>query len=184
MKTKAETMKTKIAVLAAVLTAGSVWAQTATVTATDGTINATYGVCNGFLIDFNSTVTTYAPWAPSLVGGQQGRRIPSPSNWELRIPQLRILEVYAGNVGGGAGTGQAFSLNTLTFLGASQNAINFSTVTLDTWQTYNFSGINVTADSVTPGALGNFTGSGTLFFVYQPVTTAVSSWVTDAHPPF
>ena len=169
-------MKTKIPVLAVLLTAGSVWAQTtSTVTATDGTTSATYGVCNGFLIDFNANSGTRAPWTPSLVGNQQYSLNSISIELGAANSSTEYLGVYSGNVGGVAGTGQGFNLGSLTFLGTSQNAINFSTVTLDTWLTYNFSGINVTADAVTPST---FTGSGTLLFVYQPIPTAETSWPT------
>jgi hypothetical protein len=163
--------KTTLLMLAAALTAGSVWAQTTnTVTATDGTTGSAYGVTVGFVIDFNANGGTLAPWTPSLVSGLQ-YSLNSISIQSGAVGSATdYLGVYYGNV---AGSGQSINLSTLTFLGASQNAINFSTAPTLTWLQYNFSGINVTADSVTPGT---FTGSGTLLFAYQPINTAESSW--------
>jgi PEP-CTERM motif len=166
--------KTTLLMLAAALTAGSVWAQTTnTVTATDGSTGA-YGACVGFLIDFNANGGADASWTPALVSGVQYSLNSISIKSGATGSATDYLGVYYGNVGGVAGTGQGFSLSSLTFLGASENAINFATApTLTTWLQYNFSGINVTADSVTPGT---FTGSGTLLFVYQPINTAESSW--------
>ena len=168
--TKKTMKKTTLLMLAAVLTAGSVWAQTTnTVTATDGAGNA-YGNCVGFVIDFNANGGTYAPWTPSLVSGLQYSLNSISIKSGATGSATDYLGVYAGNV---AGTGSSINLSSLTFLGASENAINFATAPTLTWLQYDFSGINVTADSVTPGT---FTGSGTLLFVYQPINTAESSW--------
>jgi hypothetical protein len=170
--TKKTMKKTTLLMLAAVLTAGSVWAQTSTVTATDGTTGSAYGGCNGFVIDFNANGGTFAPWTPSLVSGLQYSLNSISIQQASAGSTTEYLGVYYGNV---AGSGQSISLSSLTFLGASENAINFSTAPTLTWLPYNFSGINVTADSVTPGT---FTGSGTLLFVYQPINTAETTWPT------
>jgi hypothetical protein len=166
-----KTMKIKMTVLAAALTAGSVWAQTTnTVTATDGTTGSAYGNTVGFVMDFNANGGAVAPWTPALVSGVQYSLNSISIKSGATGSATDYLGVYYGNTNG---SGQSINLSSLTFLGASENAINFATAPTLTWLQYNFSGINVTADSVTPG---NFTGSGTLLFVYQPINTAESSW--------
>ncbi|HEY5504557.1 MAG TPA: PEP-CTERM sorting domain-containing protein [Sedimentisphaerales bacterium] len=127
------------------------------------------------MIDFNSNGGTFAPWTPALVSGVQYSLNSISIKSGATGSATDYLGVYYGNVGGVAGTGGGFSLSSLTFLGASENAINFATASTLTWLQYDFSGINVTADSVTPGT---FTGSGTLLFVYQPINTAESTWPT------
>jgi hypothetical protein len=161
MKSKLMTSKVMGCCAAAALSAAPVAAQT--VTASDGTTSHTYGNTSGFAIDFNSTAESAAVWSPALVAGQQyaldAIAIELGTSGSVTTPTTpEYLGVYTG-----------FSSGTLSgFLGASQNAINFSTATTLTWLDFNFSGIDVTADSGTPLS----GGSGELYFVYQEGTAA------------
>jgi hypothetical protein len=140
----------------ALLSAGSASAETITVT--DGTGNS-YGDCYGIGVDFDSGLNpALAPWTPALVAGYQ---------YSLDSLSLRDNAADAGNVYLGVYTG--YSAGVLSgFLGASTNAVDFSTVTNGDWAQFNFSGINVTADAA-PGS-----GSGLLHFAFQTGTEAVA----------
>jgi hypothetical protein len=115
------------------------------------------------MIDFDSTAASAAVWSPALSAGttynlnslsfRQGATTDAASLY---------LGVYTGF------TSQLYSGVLSGFLGASDNAINWSTIAGGTWAQYTFSGINVTADS-TVGS-----GSGVLYFVFQAETTALA----------
>lgn len=131
----------------------------ASVTASDGG-TAVYGNCNGFAIDFDSTVAPNASWAPALVAGQ---------SYVLNSVAVKNSTGNAGSYYLGVYTG--FNGGTLSgFKGISDAAQNFST-SPNNWLTFTFSNLNynVTVDS-TVGS-----GSGLLYFVYQSGTTAITS---------
>lgn len=142
-------MKQTITRLVAVLlTAGS--ASAASVSATDGGTTV-YGSTDGIEIDFDSTSAPLAIWSPSLVNGQT-YSLNSLGVRNGAATATEYLGVYTGLSG-----------NTLSgFLGASDSAIDFSTITSGNWATFTFSSINVTVDS-TVGS-----GSGLLYFIFQP----------------
>jgi hypothetical protein len=150
-------MKKTMTVLGALLTAGSVLAQSSSVTDTDGDGNI-YGNVSGVVIDFDSTAASAAVWSPPLSDG---------TTYNLNSLSFRQgATTDAASLYLGVYTGLASGVLS-GFLGASANAINWSTVADGTWAQYTFSGINVTADS-TVGS-----GSGLLYFVFQAETTAI-----------
>jgi hypothetical protein len=147
-------MKMKVVMcIAALLAAGSASAATITVE-NAGTNN--YGDAGGFVIDFDATSVTTADWIPDLVDGQ----IYSLDSVSMKYggsqanTSPKYLGVYTG-----------FSAGVLSgFLGVSTNSVDFATAAAGDWRQFDFSGIQVTADS-TVGA-----GSGLLYFAYQTGT--------------
>jgi PEP-CTERM putative exosortase interaction domain len=157
-------MKKTLAVfVATVLTVGFAGAQTSTVTATDaGT--AAYGDASGFLIDFDATPTLAVPWSPALVSG---------GLYSLDSISIRYGGAQANTSPKYLGVYSSFSSGVLSgFLGVSDNAIDFTAAASESWQQFNFSGINLTVDS-TVGS-----GSGLLYFVYQTGTSAIGGLET------
>jgi len=152
--------------LIALLSAGSLFAASITVTEA-GNANS-YGRTSGVAIDFN-TSTPDAAWDTNLTSGQQ-YSVDSVSlylnNWDPAGDYY--LGVYTGLTQDTNGGGSADTLS--GFLGVSSNTVDLANSDggakdLVTW---NFSGINVTADS-TPGS-----GSGVLYFVFQTGTSALT----------
>jgi hypothetical protein len=148
-------MKKAITLFLALLITGLASAETITVN-DDAVGGNSYGNCSGFAIDFDTTAplaasTVTTGWTPALVAGksyalnsiriQYGGSVTSGTG-------IVYLGVYNGGVGGEG------------LVGVSTNAIDFNTATADTWYAWNFSGINVTADSV----VGS--GTGLLYFRY------------------
>jgi hypothetical protein len=130
-----------------------------TITVTD-TLANTYGNTQGLAVDFDTTTAGLNPaittgWAPALIDGQQ---------YSLdSISVISGAEVLAGagNVYLGVYTGIAGDISG-GFLGTSTNAVDFKNTLSGDWVMFDFSGINVTADSV----VGS--GSGMLYFIFQP----------------
>lgn len=149
MKQKDNSMKNTTTWLAALLlTAGSAVAESVNVTDGGATL---YGSTDGIAVDFDASVATLADWTPDLAVGTTY----SVDSLSLRLGAANANTVYLGVYSGLSGT-------TLSgFLGASQNAIDLNTATVNDWMTFNFSVINVTADA-TVGS-----GSGLLYFLFQ-----------------
>ena len=155
--------------ISALLIAGSASAETITVT--DSLAN-TYGNTQGLAIDFDTTTAGLNPaittgWAPPLTDGQQ-----------YSVDSISVISgaevlVGSGNVylGVYSGLGEAGVLS--GFLGTSTNTVDFTTTVSGDWETFNFSGISVTADSVV-GA-----GTDMLYFVFQPTTAAKANSYGD-----
>ncbi len=149
--------KTVTCIVAALLTAGCVWAQTSSVTVENaGTFN--YGDCAGFRIDFDATPSGTVVWTPPLVSGEtyflNSVSIKYGGSQANTLP--KYLGVYSG-FSGGVLSG---------FLGVSDYPIDFTLLPAGAWTNFTFSGITVTVDS-TVGS-----GSGLLNFVYQTEPTA------------
>jgi hypothetical protein len=140
------------ALLGAIAVTTSAQAATNSITVTDGTGN-TYGNATGIGIDFSSTLTV-ASWSPSLTAGLQ---------YAVNSVSVRDASDVAGAVYLGVYTGNSLGVFT-GFLGASTNSIDFSTVTNGNFAQFDFSGINVTADSAP-------VGSGLLYFGFQTANT-------------
>lgn len=133
-------------------------AATVSVTDADG---SGYGNFQGLAVDFDATTGLSADWSPDLVNGQQysvdsisvfARNATDSTDWYLGVYTQGGVNV------GGAG------IDLGGFLGTSSNTVDLSAANGKV--TWNFTGINVTADNVAGG------GSGELFFVLQSVTTA------------
>lgn len=144
--------RTMTSCIAALVASGAVSTHAASIVATDGDGNV-YGDAAGLAIDFDSSSATLADWTPDLVAGL---------SYSLNSVSVRYgsTELVADDKYLGVYTG--FTSGILSgFLGASVNAIDFTSATPGSWQQFNFSGINLTVDS-TVGS-----GSGLLYFVYQ-----------------
>ncbi|GEM_PF-977800 len=150
------------------LLAGILTAATLTVDEA-GTANS-FGRTSGIAIDYN-TSTSDAVWDTNLVDGQE-YSVDSVSlylnSWTADTDSY-YLGVYTDITTDAVGGGQDDTLS--GFLGTSTNALNLSALDggskdLVTW---NFSGINVTADD-TAGS-----GSGILYFILQTGTSALST---------
>lgn len=147
-----------IGLVTVLLVAGSASAELLTLT--DGGDGSPYGDTEGFVVDFDSSFTS---WSTTLVAGQS-YSVDSISIWEAsdavagdRPPVY--LSVFDSTFGGYDGDTSA------EHLGFSDNAIDHG-LTPDTSKiTYTFTGITVTADS--DGALS---GSGLLYFFWDDDT--------------
>lgn len=150
--------------IAALIAAGAVSTNAASIIATDGNGNI-YGAASGFAIDFDASTATLADWTPDLVSGLTYSldSISMRYGTAQAVPNPKYLAVYTGYTGGLLSG----------FVGTSVNAIDFTTATTGTWQQFNFSSINVTIDS-TVGS-----GSGLLYFVYQTTTADRSGLGTE-----
>lgn len=129
------------------------------VSATDGDGNL-YGNTEGFRVDFDATPAAAADWTPDLISEQ--------------TYNLDFLSVRNGSNTDAApvylGVYTSFSAGTWSgFLGASNNAIDFTAVAAGAWSQFTFTGISVTVDS-TVGS-----GSGMLYFMFQTDTAAHSA---------
>jgi hypothetical protein len=129
---------------------------------TDGGSGNPYGDTDGFVIDFDSSFTS---WQPTLVAGAT-YRIDSISIWEASDAKSPAnstpvyLSIFDSTFAGFNGNTEP------SHLGFSDNAINH-TATPDTSKiTYTFTDLLVTADS--DGALG---GSGLMYFTWDDNTT-------------
>jgi hypothetical protein len=138
----------------AALVAGSASAETI-VADDDATGGNSYGNCQGFAIDFDTTAplaasTVTTGWNPPLVAGK---------SYALNSISIQ----YGGSVTSGSGIVYLAVFNQglgTGLVGVSKNAINFNTATADQWVTWEFEDINITVDS-TVGA-----GSGLYYFRY------------------
>ncbi len=138
-------------------------APAAVITASDGGGTA-YGDCLGFGIDFDTSAADFADWTPDLADGQ---------SYNLDFLSVRFGGAQANTTAKYLGVYSGFSGGTFSgFLGVSTNAIDFTTAVTGDWQQFNFSGINVIADS-TVGS-----GSGMLYFAYQTGTSAITGGET------
>jgi hypothetical protein len=134
--------------IAGIMAVGAASAETVNVTDAGTTL---YGSTDGVAVDFDASAATLADWVPDLADGTTY----SVDSLSLRLGAANANTVYLGVYSGLSGT-------TLSgFLGASDNAINLSTATVNDWMAFTFTGINVTADS-TVGS-----GSGLLYFLFQ-----------------
>lgn len=160
-------MKQKALLLSSLLGLGlTSVASAATLSVTDNGTSI-YTSAQGFAIDFtsaapnNSSLTT--GWSPTLLAG---------TTYILSSisPQLSgVVENGTGNFYLGVYTGLSGG-NLTGFLGTSTNTVNFASVTAGSFQQYDFSGINVTADAAADGA-----GTGLLHFIFQSGTTGLAS---------
>ena len=147
---------------AAVFTASSIHDVSAqTLLLTDGGSGTPYGDTDGFVIDFDSSFTS---WQPALVAGAT-YRIDSISIWEASDAKTPAnstpvyLSVFDSTFAGFNGNTEP------SHLGFSDNAIDH-TATPDTSKiTYTFTDLFVTADS--DGALA---GSGLMYFTWDDNT--------------
>lgn len=158
--------------LAAACAAGA--ASAATVVVTDGNGN-NFGDSGGFRIDFDSTAIPVtasvdgvaagsSDWSPGLVDGQA---------YSVDSVSIRYGGSQATTDPKFVGVYTDLSAGVLSgFVGVSDNAVNFALAAADTWQQFNFTGLNVTVDS----AVGS--GSGLLYFVFQSGTSAIASLET------
>lgn len=131
------------------------------VSVTDADSNG-YGDFSGLVIDFDATTGLAADWTPDLVDGQV-YSVDSISVWARSATY--DADLYLGVYSGVAKTNTSGAYTYGSFLGASDATVNLATVGTGK-VTWDFSGINVTADNVAGG------GSGELFFVLQTATTA------------
>ena len=131
-----------------------------------------FGDTQGFAIDFDSTPAANADWTPDLVAGTTYK--------------LNSISITYGGPGIDGDNGVAKYLGVYTglssgvlsgFLGASTNTFPIATAVAGDLATWNFSGIQVTADSTVGG------GAGLLYFAYQDVNTATSLGGNDVDFP-
>ncbi len=148
--------------LAAALSAGT--AASATLLLTDGGSGNPYGDTGGFVVDFDSSFTS---WQPALVAGKT-YSIDSISIWEAsgaKDPEDNT-PVYLSAFGSSFSVGGFDGDTSDSHLGHSDNAIDH-TATPDTSKiTYTFTNLLVTADSD-----GSFGGSGLVYFTWDDDTT-------------
>jgi hypothetical protein len=113
----------------------------------------------GLAVDFDSTAAANADWTPDLVAGQ---------TYNVNSLSVREVSGTPGDVYLGVYTGYANGALS-GFLGASTNAVDFSTNTNLTFVQFNFSGITVTVDSTVSTGTAALPGggSGMLFFAFQ-----------------
>ncbi len=159
--------RTLIGFVTAIMVAATASAELLTLT--DGGDGLPYGDTEGFVIDFDSSFTS---WSTTLVAGQS-YSVDTISIWEASdsggaadSPPV-YLSVFDSTFGGFDGDTSA------EYLGHSDNAIDHD-LTPDTSKiTYTFTGIQVTADSD-----GSLSGSGLLYFFWDDDTTR-NNWGTS-----
>lgn len=152
-------MKKILAVLTVSAIAFGVQAELVSVTDADSN---GYGDFSGLVIDFDATTGLAADWTPDLVN-EQVYSVDSVSVWARGATY--DADLYLGVYSGVANTNSSGAYTYGSFLGASDATANLATAGTGK-VTWDFSGINVTADNVAGG------GSGELFFVLQTATTA------------
>ncbi|HOK95418.1 MAG TPA: LamG domain-containing protein [Anaerohalosphaeraceae bacterium] len=142
----------------------AVFSDAETITVTDDPTGGgnSYGNCQGFAIDFDTTAPLAASsvttgWNPPLVAGKSyalnSISIQYGGSVTVGNGSAVYLGIYTGGVNGGG------------FLGVSKNTVNFETTATDEWVTWEFENINVIVDS----AVGS--GTGLLYFRYQTSPT-------------
>ena len=128
------------------------------ITVSDSLAN-TYGNTQGLVVDFDTSTAGLnaditSGWDPALASGQ-----------EYSVDSISVIsgaEVLAGTGNVYLGAYSGLDAGVLSgFLGTSTNAIDFTATANGDWVTFNFSGLNVTADTVTGS------GTGMLYFIFQ-----------------
>jgi hypothetical protein len=129
---------------------------------TDGGSGLPYGDTDGFVIDFDSSFTS---WQPALIAGAS-YRIDSISIWEASDSKSPAnstpvyLSVFDSTFAGFNGNTEP------SHLGFSDNAIDHTTTPDTSKITYTFTDMFVTADDD-----GTLSGSGLLYFTWDDNTT-------------